>query len=69
MWLGKDMHRQGRAGGKRGRTPTYSEAANPFFLTIKGLFNLALRQAVGMVQSRLKPASLAWHMPDFSIRR
>ena len=35
-------------------------------LMIKGLFNLALHQAVGMAQSLLKLASLDWQAPDFS---
>jgi hypothetical protein len=34
--------------------------------TIKGLFNLALRQAMGMAQSLLKLAGLDWQVPDFS---
>ena len=32
---------------------------------IKGLFNLALRQAMGMAQSLLKLAGLDWQVPDF----
>ncbi len=38
----------GSASGKRGRSPKYSELAIQFCLTIKGLFNLALRQAMCM---------------------
>ena len=56
----------GSASGKRGRRPKYSEAAIQFCLTIKGLFNLALRQAMGMAQSLLKLAGLDWQVPDFS---
>jgi hypothetical protein len=56
----------GSASGKRGRRPKYSEAAIQFCLTIKGLFNLALRQAMGMAQSLLKLAGLGWQVPDFS---
>jgi hypothetical protein len=51
IWLDKDMCWHGHASGKRGRIPKYSEAAIQFCLTIKGLFNLALRQAMGMAQS------------------
>jgi hypothetical protein len=40
VWLNKDMRWHGRASGKRGRSPKYSEAAIQFCLTIKGLFNL-----------------------------
>jgi len=60
------MRWHGSASGKRGRRPKYSEAAIQFCLTIKGLFNLALRQAMGMEQSLLKLAGLDWQVPDFS---
>ena len=66
IWLDKDMRWQGYASSKRGRSPKYSEAAIQFCLTIKGLFNLALRQAMGMAQSLLKLAGLDWQVPDFS---
>jgi len=66
IWLDKDMHWHGSASGKRGRTPKYSEAAVQFCLTVKGLFNLPLRQAMGMTQSLLELAGLDWRVPDFS---
>jgi len=56
----------GSASGKRGCSPKYSEAAIQFCLTIKGLFNLPLRQAMVMSQSLLKLAGLNWQVPDFS---
>jgi hypothetical protein len=37
-----------------------------FCLTIKGLFNLALRQAMGVARSLLKLVGLDWQVPDFS---
>ena len=37
-----------------------------FCLTIKNLFGLALRQAVGFVESLLKLSGLHWPVPDFS---
>jgi len=66
IWLDKDMCWHGSASGKRGRRPKYREAAIQFCLTIKSLFNLALRQAMGMAQSLLKLAGLDWQVPDFS---
>lgn len=66
IWLDRDMRWHASAPGKRGRTPTFSDAAIQFCLTIKCLFNLALRQAVGMVQSLLKLAGLDWPTPDYS---
>ena len=66
IWLDKDMRWHGSASGKRGRTPTYSDAAVQFCLTVKGLFNLPLRQAMGMAQSLLELAGLDWQVPDFS---
>jgi hypothetical protein len=63
IWLDKDMGWHGSASGKRGRIPKYSEAAIQFCLTIKGLFNLPLRQAMGMAQSLLELARLGWRVP------
>jgi len=53
FWLDKGMNWQALATGKRGRQPTCSDAAIQFYLTIKCLFGLALRQATGMVESIL----------------
>jgi len=65
VWLDKDMRWHGGASGKRGRSPKYSEAAIQFCLTIKSLFSLPLRQAMGMTQSLLRLAGLDWQVPDF----
>ncbi|PMQ18400.1 hypothetical protein JaAD80_00390 [Janthinobacterium sp. AD80] len=56
----------GSASSKRGRSRKYSEAAIQFCLTVMGMFNLALRQAIGLAQSLLKLAGLDWEVPDFS---
>ena len=66
IWLDRDMSWYGSPLGKRGRTQTFSDAAIQFCLTIKCLFNLALRQAVGMVQSLLRLVGLDWPTPDYS---
>ena len=66
VWLDKDMRWHGGASGKRGRSPKYSEAAIQFCLTMKSLFNLPLRQSMGMTQSLLRLAGLDWQVPDFS---
>ena len=47
-------------------TTSNSEAAIQFCLTMKSLFNLPLRQAMGMTQSLLRLAGLDWQVPDFS---
>lgn len=60
VWLDKDMRWHGGASGKRGRSPKYNEAAIQFCLTMKSLFNLPLRQAMGMTQSLLGLAGLDW---------
>jgi len=49
-----------------GRSPTFSDAAIQFCLSIKCLFVLPLRQSIGMVESLLKQAGLDWPVPDFS---
>jgi hypothetical protein len=58
IWLDENMCWHGSASGKRCRRPTYSEAAIQFCLTIRGLFNVAQRQAIGMAQSLLKLTGL-----------
>lgn len=66
LWLDKGMQWLAPATGKRGRQPTFSDAAIQCCLTIKCLFGLALRQATGMVASLLRLAGLDWAVPDFS---
>ena len=53
-------------GGKRGRQPTYSDAAIQTCLTMKVLFGMALRQTTGFVESLLQLIGLNWAVPDFS---
>ena len=66
IWLDKDMAWFAAPTGKRGRSPTFSDAAIQFCLSIKCLFGLPLRQSIGMVESLLKLAGLDWPAPDFS---
>jgi hypothetical protein len=47
IWLDKDMPWYAPASGKRGRQRIFSEAAIPFCLSIKCLFNLAPLQKPG----------------------
>ena len=51
------------ASGKRGRQQTFTDAAIQFCLSIKGLFGLAQRQSLGLVQRRLELARLTWRVP------
>lgn len=64
IWLDKDICWHGGARGKRGRRPKYCKAAIQFCLTFKGLFDLALRQAMGMANPLLELAGLDWEVPD-----
>ena len=66
IWLDKDMQWLAPPSGKRGRQQTFSDAAIQFCLTIKCLFSLPLRQALGLVQSLLKMTGLPWVAPDYS---
>lgn len=66
VWLDPEMCWHGKPSGRRGRSEKYSDEAIQFCLTIKSLFNLPLRQAMGMAQSLLKLAGLDWQLPDFS---
>jgi hypothetical protein len=60
------MNWHGQASGKRGRSPTFSDQSIQFCLSIKCLFSLPLRQAMGMTQSLLQLAGLDWPVPDYS---
>jgi Transposase DDE domain len=66
VWLDKEMQWLAPPTGKRGRNPTFTDAAIEFCLSIKCLFGQALRQSIGMVESLLKLANLDWPVPDFS---
>ena len=52
--------------GRRGRQPSYSDAAIQTCLTMKVLFGMALRQTTGFVESLLHLIGLEWSVPDFS---
>ena len=60
VWLDREMGWLAPASGRPGRPETFSDAAIQFCLSIKVLFGLALRQAIGMVASLLKMAGLDW---------
>lgn len=66
IWLDPSMNWHGQPSGKRGRSPRFSDQAIQFCLSIKCLFNLPLRQAMGMTQSLLRLAGLDWPVPDYS---
>lgn len=66
IWLDPNMNWHGQPSGKRGRSEKFSDEAIQFCLSIKCLFSLPLRQAVGMTQSLLKLAGLDWPVPDYS---
>jgi hypothetical protein len=52
--------------GRRGRQPSYSDAAIQTCLSMKVLFGMALRQTTGFVESLLRRIGLDWTVPDFS---
>ena len=66
IWLDREMEWYAPKNGRPGRPETFSDAALQFCLSIKVLFSLALRQAIGMVASLLRLAGLDWPVPDFS---
>lgn len=52
--------------GKMGRPAVFSDVAIQLCLSVKVLFKLPLRQAVGMVRALLKLAGLDWPVPDYT---
>lgn len=66
IWFDPEVNWGAAPTGKRGRQPTYSDAAVQTCLTMKVLFGMALRQTTGFVESGLRLAGLDWDVPDFS---
>ena len=66
-WLDKEMTWHAPHEGRPGRPPVFSNLAIQFYLSIKVLLELPLRQTAGMVASLLRMAGLDWPVPDFSI--
>ncbi len=66
IWLDPAMPWYAPASGKPGHQATFSDAAIQFCLSIKALFRLALRQAIGMVEGLIKLAELDWRIPNYS---
>lgn len=66
IWVDKDMAWRAPHDGRPGRPAVFSDAAVQFWLSVKILFKLPLRQTSGMVASLLTLAGLDWPVPDFS---
>lgn len=66
IWFDPAMTWEAAPTGKRGRQPSYSDAAIQTCLTMKVLFGMALRQTTGFVESLLHLIGLSWSVPDFS---
>ncbi len=63
VWLDPDTVWHTGKSGKRGRPETFSDAAIQTCLTLKVLFGLPLRQAVGLGESLIRTAGLDWPVP------
>lgn len=68
IWFDPDMTWRAPPTGKRGRQPSFSDAAIQTCLTMKVLFGMPLRQTRGFVQSLLKLVGLDWVVPPQSSR-
>ena len=66
IWFDPEMSWDAAPKGRRGRQPTFSDAAIQTCLSMKVLFGMALRQTTGLVESLLRLAGLDWTVPDFS---
>lgn len=66
IWFDPEMCWEAKPTGRRGRQPSYSDAAIQTCLTMKVLFGMALRQTTGFVESLLRLIGLNWSVPDFS---
>lgn len=66
VWFDPTMAWHAAKTGKRGHPETFSESAIQTSLTLKVLFGLPWRQAVGLVASLIEMAGLDWPVPDHS---
>ena len=66
IWFDPEMEWRPPPTGRRGRQPSFSDAAIQTCLTMKVLFGMPLRQTTGFVQSLLQLVGLDWAVPDFS---
>ncbi len=67
VWIDPTMQWYANAAnGRAGRDQIFSDAAIQCCLTLKCLFQLPLRQTIGLVGSLLKLAKLDWRVPDYS---
>lgn len=66
VWFDPEMDWYALPDGRPGRPLRFSDRAIEFCLTLKGLFQLPLRQVSGLVQSLLRMAGLDWPAPDYT---
>ena len=66
IWLDKEMTWLAPPDGSPGRPAVFLDVAIQLCLSVKVLFKLPLRQAVGMVRALLKLARLDWPVPDYT---
>lgn len=66
VWFGPAMAWFAVADGRAGRPLRFSDQAIEFCLTLKGVFQLPLRQVTGLVESLFKMAGLDWPTPDYT---
>ena len=66
VWLDPELQWQAAPSRRAGRPVVFSDAAIQFCLTLKCMFDLDLKQAIGLAESLLKLAQLDWNVPDYS---
>ena len=66
VWLDPELQWQAAPSRRAGRPVVFSDAAIQFCLTLKCMFDLGLRQAIGLAESLLELAQLDWNVPDHS---
>jgi hypothetical protein len=66
IWFDPEMSWDAASTGRRGRQQTCSYAAIQTCLSMKVLFDMALRQTTGFVESLLQLVGLDWTVPGFN---
>ena len=67
LWIDEKIDWLLPASGKQGRSERFSDATIQFYLMVKNLFGLALRQATGIVACLLKLSCLDWPVLDYTM--
>ncbi|RZI54132.1 MAG: hypothetical protein EOP12_04555 [Pseudomonas sp.] len=66
VWLDPKLAWQAASSWRAGWPAVFSDAAIQFYLILKCMFGMGLRQSTSLAKSLYKLAQLDWNVPDYS---